>query len=98
MRAGLGLGVDQELVVGDPEHPHVGLDVALAVEQGRVAPLAGGEVLGRPDDDAHRVHLVDDARPLRDGLRSVQLAFREASVIKDAPGAGPGEKYTGPVN
>ncbi|WP_168627631.1 MULTISPECIES: DUF1844 domain-containing protein [unclassified Cryobacterium] len=38
------------------------------------------------------------ARPLRDGLRSVQLAFREASVIPDAPGKGPGEKYTGPVN
>jgi hypothetical protein len=38
------------------------------------------------------------ARPLRDGLRSVQLAFREASSIPDAPGAGPGEKYTGPVN
>lgn len=38
------------------------------------------------------------ARPLRDGLRSLQLAFREASVIKDAPGLGPGEKYTGPVS
>ncbi len=38
------------------------------------------------------------ARPLRDGLRSVQLAFREASSIPDAPGKGPGEKYTGPVN
>jgi hypothetical protein len=38
------------------------------------------------------------ARPLRDGLRSVQLAFREASAIPDAPGAGPGEKFTGPVN
>jgi hypothetical protein len=38
------------------------------------------------------------ARPLRDGLRSLQLAFREASVIQDAPGQGPGEKYTGPVN
>lgn len=37
------------------------------------------------------------ARPLRDGLRSVQLAFREASAIPDAPGKGPGEKYTGPV-
>jgi hypothetical protein len=35
---------------------------------------------------------------LRDGLRSVQLAFREASTYPDAPGAGPGEKYTGPVN
>jgi hypothetical protein len=26
------------------------------------------------------------------------LAFREESTIKDAPGKGPGEKYTGPVN
>lgn len=38
------------------------------------------------------------AGPLRDGLRSLQLAFREASLIPDAPGQGPGEKYTGPVN
>jgi len=38
------------------------------------------------------------AGPLRDGLRSLQLAFREESVIPDAPGKGPGEKYTGAVN
>ncbi|MGN6405432.1 DUF1844 domain-containing protein [Sinomonas sp.] len=38
------------------------------------------------------------AAPLRDGLRSLQLAFREASIIQDEPGKGPGEKYTGPVN
>lgn len=38
------------------------------------------------------------AAPLRDGLRSLQLAFREASLIPDEPGKGPGEKYTGPVN
>ena len=37
------------------------------------------------------------ARSLRDGLRSVQLAFREASPIPDPIGQGPGEKYTGPV-
>lgn len=37
------------------------------------------------------------ATPLRDGLRSLQLAFREYSDIPDAPGAGPGEKHTGPV-
>ncbi|NOV96955.1 DUF1844 domain-containing protein [Isoptericola halotolerans] len=37
------------------------------------------------------------ARSLRDGLRSLQLAFREASVIPDEPGEGPGEKYTGSV-
>ncbi|MDY6055906.1 DUF1844 domain-containing protein [Micrococcus sp.] len=38
------------------------------------------------------------AGPLRDGLRSLQLAFREASPFPDAPGRGPGEKFTGPVN
>ena len=37
------------------------------------------------------------AAPLRDGLRTLQLAFREASVVPDTPGAAPGEKYTGPV-
>ena len=38
------------------------------------------------------------ARSLRDGLRSLQLAFREASVIPDPIGAGPGERLTGPVS
>ncbi|MGO2751339.1 MAG: DUF1844 domain-containing protein [Pseudoclavibacter sp.] len=37
------------------------------------------------------------ARPLRDGLRSLQLAFREASDHPDAVGKGPGEDLTGPV-
>ncbi|WP_258726797.1 DUF1844 domain-containing protein [Cellulomonas sp. NS3] len=37
------------------------------------------------------------ARSLRDGLRSLQLAFREASPFPDAPGEGPGEKLTGSV-
>ncbi|MFJ5694163.1 DUF1844 domain-containing protein [Arthrobacter sp. NPDC093125] len=38
------------------------------------------------------------AGPLRDGLRSLQLAFREVSIIPDPPGKGPGEKFTGAVN
>jgi hypothetical protein len=38
------------------------------------------------------------ARSLRDGLRSLQLAFREASAIQDPVGEGPGEKFTGPVS
>lgn len=43
-------------------------------------------------------HLGDHhARALRDGLRSVQLAFREESPVPDPVGAGPGEKWTGPV-
>ena len=37
------------------------------------------------------------AAPLRDGLKSLQLAFREASVVPDAPGEGPGERLTGSV-
>lgn len=37
------------------------------------------------------------ARSLRDGLRSLQLAFREASTIQDPIGKGPGESLTGPV-
>ena len=42
-------------------------------------------------------YLSFHAAPVRDGLRSLQLAFREASRYPDAPGDGPGEKYTGPV-
>ena len=38
------------------------------------------------------------ARSLRDGLRSLQLAFREALPYLDAPGDGPGEAFTGPVS
>ena len=54
--------------------------------------LAGLVTAAAPDiSDSH-------ARPLRDGLRSLQLAFREASPIPDEIGKGPGEKWTGPVN
>jgi hypothetical protein len=56
-----------------------------------ITSLAGLVTAAAPEiSDSH-------ARPLRDGLRSLQLAFREASPIPDAVGAGPGEKYTGPV-
>lgn len=37
------------------------------------------------------------AAPLRDGLKTLQLAFREASPYPDEPGQGPGEKLTGAV-
>lgn len=53
--------------------------------------LAGLVTAGAPDVGGHH------ARSLRDGLRALQLAFREASVVPDAPGAGPGESLTGPV-
>ncbi len=42
-------------------------------------------------------YLGPHAGPLRDGLQSLQRAFREASAHPDEPGTGPGEKYTGPV-
>lgn len=42
-------------------------------------------------------YLGAHAGPLRDGLQSVQKAFRETSAIPDPPGQGPGEQYTGPV-
>ena len=42
-------------------------------------------------------YLGPHAGPVRDGLKSLQLAFREASAAPDEPGQGPGEKYTGPV-
>jgi hypothetical protein len=35
------------------------------------------------------------AAPLRDGLASLQRAFREASAIPDEPGLGPGEQFKG---
>jgi hypothetical protein len=57
-----------------------------------ITALAGLITAAAPEIGDHH------ARVLRDGLRSVQLAFREASTYPDAPGQGPGEKYTGPVN
>ncbi|WP_454300745.1 DUF1844 domain-containing protein [Salana multivorans] len=63
----------------------------LAEARKLITALAGLVTAGAPEiGDRH-------ARPLRDGLRSLQLAFREASTFPDAPGEGPGEKWTGPV-
>jgi len=50
-----------------------------------ITALAGLVTAARPDLGVH-------AGPLRDGLQSLQAAFREASVIEDAPGDGPGER------
>ena len=47
--------------------------------------------------DAAKADLGLHAAPVRDGLKGLQLAFREKSAYPDAPGDGPGEKYTGPV-
>lgn len=42
-------------------------------------------------------YLGPHAGPIRDGLKTLQLAFRESSGAPEEPGHGPGEKYTGPV-
>ena len=67
---------------------HIDLDEARKL----ITALAGLIVAGAADMGAAH------AAPLRDGLRSLQLAFREESIVPDPPGQGPGEKYTGPVN
>lgn len=67
-------------------------DIDLDEARKLITALAGLVTAAAPEIGDHH------ARPLRDGLRSVQLAFREASTFPDAPGQGPGEKYTGAVN
>ncbi|WP_040807393.1 DUF1844 domain-containing protein [Nocardia concava] len=66
--------------------PHLDLD-----EARRVITALAGLVTASVE------YLGPHAGPIREGLQSLQRAFREASEYPDAPGAGPGEKYTGPV-
>jgi hypothetical protein len=56
-----------------------------------IQALAGFVDAAAPDLGAHH------AAPLRDGLQTLQRSFKEQSSHPDAPGQGPGEKYTGPV-
>ena len=77
----LGLSAD------DPDDsPHRDLD-----EARRLITALAGLV------KASAEYLGPHAGPVRDGLKSLQLAFREASAVPDEPGEAPGEKYTGPV-
>lgn len=77
----LGLSAD------DPdESPHRDLD-----EARRLITALAGLVTSSAE------YLGPHAGPVRDGLKTLQLAFREASAAPDEPGKGPGEKYTGPV-
>jgi hypothetical protein len=78
--------------LGLADSPDADSDIDLDEARKLISALAGLVVAAAPEiSDTH-------ARPLRDGLRSLQLAFREASHFPDAPGAGPGEKLTGPVS
>lgn len=77
----LGLAAD------DPEDsPHRDLD-----EARRLITALAGLI------KASAEYLGPHAGPVRDGLRELQLAFRDASAYPDEPGQGPGEKFTGPV-
>jgi hypothetical protein len=62
------------------EEPDLDLDEARRL----ITALAGLLAASLDDLGAHR-------DPLRDGLKKLQDAFREASVHPDEPGAGPGE-------
>ena len=77
--------------LGLGDGPDAASEIDLDESRKLITSLAGLVVAAAPEiSDSH-------ARPLRDGLRSLQLAFREASPIADPVGKGPGEKWTGPV-
>jgi hypothetical protein len=61
--------------------PHLDLGQARQL----ITALAG--LLAASDE-----YLGEQAAPLRDGLKALQAAFREASSVPDEPGQGPGEK------
>ena len=75
------------LAQGPDAAEHLDLDEARRL----ISALAGLVTAAAPDIGSQH------AAPLRDGLKSLQLAFREASVIPDPPGQGPGERLTGSV-
>jgi Domain of unknown function (DUF1844) len=83
-----GLGHDEPSAASPGADSHVDLDEARKL----ITALAGLVTAAAPEVGNQH------ARLLRDGLRQVQLAFREASVVPDPPGQGPGERLTGPVS
>ena len=73
------------------EGPHAEGEKDLAEARILITALAGLVIAAAPDLGS--LH----AATLRDGLRTLQLAFLEASEHPDPPGEGPGERLTGPV-
>lgn len=77
--------------LGLSDTPDAASEIDLDEARKLIIVLAGFVTAAAPEiGDQH-------ARPLRDGLRSLQLAFRETSTFPDPIGKGPGEKFTGPV-
>ena len=83
----LGLGNTEDPGEGESADQPIDLDEARTL----ITALAGLVTASAPRLGTFH------AAPLRDGLRTLQLAFREASHIPDAAGLGPGEELTGPV-
>jgi hypothetical protein len=71
----------EKLGLAPGEEPDIDLDEARRL----ITALAGLLAASQDNLGPHR-------EPLRDGLRTLQNAFREASAYPDAPGEGPGEK------
>ncbi|MGH8960292.1 MAG: DUF1844 domain-containing protein [Jatrophihabitantaceae bacterium] len=72
----------EQLGLAPDGEPHQDLDEARRL----ITALAGLVAASQEFLGAHR-------QPLRDGLKSLQNAFREASRYPDEPGQGPGEQY-----
>lgn len=70
----------EKLGLAPDGEPHVDLDEARRL----ITALAGLLSASKEYLGAHR-------QPLRDGLKTLQAAFREASAYPDEPGKGPGE-------
>lgn len=79
--AAVHLGLAEDL----PDHQD------LAEARTLIEALAGLVMAGAPQLDQHH------AASLRDGLRTLQLAYREALDAPVPPGDGPGERITGAV-
>lgn len=92
VKCGLVSPADLEGATDEDGRPLTPADLMdLAEARSLIQSLAGLVTAAAPEIGSQH------ARALRDGLRSLQLAFREASVVPDEPGQGPGERLTGPV-
>jgi hypothetical protein len=74
----------EKLGLAPDGEPHLDLDEARRL----ITALAGLVAASQEYLGVHR-------QPLRDGLKTLQDAFREASSFPDVPGEGPGEKLFG---
>lgn len=68
--------------------PDAAEETDLAEARILITALAGLVTAAAPDLGSQH------AAPLRDGLSTLQKAFREASPIPDPPGEGPGERLS----